>query len=216
MLVLCCHMTSCVVTHGVPNARRMIGITYLWPSELLGPRSLDFLHAGQALQHLRSFAHISATSLLERVDEITGHLFASSAHHLRDIDHGPAIGTLPQQRDGSALRSSAASAANAVHIVLAVLRRIEVHNQFHILYVQTTACHISCNEHWHTAIAKAVDRILTLILLLVAVKSFHRRAHKCAPHLCFEDFALVWISRKDQDLARICRIGIVLLPKDGL
>jgi len=77
--------------------------------------------------------------------------------------------SLGDQRHCLTLHSCSSSAADTMHIVLRVTRRIIVHNQCHTLNIEASRSNIGGDQQFQSALFETIQSCLTVTLPLVAV-----------------------------------------------
>jgi hypothetical protein len=74
------------------------------------------------------------------------------------------------QRYRQAFASGAAGTTDAVHILIAGTRHIEVDHQIQAFDIQAARCHIGGHQHLDRALTQALDGQLAILLILLAVQ----------------------------------------------
>ena len=86
------------------------------------------------------------------------------------LDIANLIGLSPHHKGkGSSRLAGAPGSADAVHIVLDVVRHVKVINRLHIVHVNASGRHIGCNQNIGFTAAKQVHHRVSLSLRQVAV-----------------------------------------------
>ena len=77
---------------------------------------------------------------------------------------------MADQRDRQAAGAGAAGTADAVHVLVAGARHVEVDHQVEVVDIQAAGGHIGGHQHLAAALAEAVDGQLAVLLVLLAVQ----------------------------------------------
>ena len=80
---------------------------------------------------------------------------------------------MADQRDGQAFIAGATGATDAVHVVVATARHVEVDHQVQAVHVQAAGRHVGGHQNLGPALLHAVDGQLAVLLVLVAVQHEH-------------------------------------------
>ena len=96
-------------------------------------------------------------------------------HHRPDLSSLEVI-AICEEGDGCAFHSRSPRAANAMDIVLRILRRVVIDHQSDALHIQATSRHVCGANDLRIAVAQVVQSPLAILLLLS--KAITRRPHR--------------------------------------